>query len=274
MKAHSCVLGALLLMLMMCGSGRSAEDGTRKCLLTPESESERNVLKRLSPLLHKNFSVTTTTKDKESYTYVFQLCGDADGVAGAGVVQSDTEKKTKTVIGRYNYTKAVGGSDWIMLMYTNGDPYGLRHCSGANRRALIMISCDKKNSKGSLEAFMEDRNRDKDDCFYLFELDTSDVCPIIESKLSPGSIILIVGVCLVAVYLIGGFLYQRLVVGAKGMEQIPNYAFWVEVGNLSADGCDFVCRSRNREEPNAYRGVASEPAEEEPEERDDHLLPM
>lgn len=40
------------------------------------------------------------------------------------------------------------------------------------------------------------------------------------------------------------------------------------------DGCDFVCRSRNREEAPAYRGVATEPLEEEPEERDDHLLPM
>lgn len=270
MKAHSCVVGTLLLMLMVCGSGGSAEDGTGTCKLTVESKSERAVLKRLSPLLHKNFSVATT-KDKDSYTYVFQLCGDADGVAGAGVVQNDIGKKTKTVVGRYNSTKAIGGSDWIMLIYENGDPYK-SHCAGAKRKAIIMISCDRKTDMSSLEAVVEDR--DRDECFYLFELDTSAVCPIIESKLSAGSIILIVGVCLVAVYLIGGFLYQRLVVGAKGMEQIPNYAFWVEVGNLSADGCDFVCRSRNREEPNAYRGVASEPADEEPEERDDHLLPM
>lgn len=119
---------------------------------------------------------------------------------------------------------------------------------------------------------MEDRERE--DCFYLFEMDTSAVCPALESKLSAGSIILIVGVCLVAAYLIGGFLYQRLIVGAKGMEQIPNYAFWAEFGNLTADGCDFVCRSRSREEPNTYRGVATEPVVEEPEERDDHLLPM
>lgn len=40
------------------------------------------------------------------------------------------------------------------------------------------------------------------------------------------------------------------------------------------DGCDFVCRSGNREEAPAYRGVATEPLEEEPEERDDYLLPM
>lgn len=113
------------------------------------------------------------------------------------------------------------------------------------------------------------------------------------------------GLCLVAVYLIGGFLYQRLIVGAKGMEQFPNYLFWVDVGNLSAvsltsqytvslkahacmikfitttncaltlqDGCDFVCRSRNRDESRPYRSVATEPVVEQPEERDDQLLPM
>lgn len=39
---------------------------------------------------------------------------------------------------------------------------------------------------------------------------------------------------LVAVYIIGGFLYQRLVVGAKGMEQFPHLAFWQDLGNLVA----------------------------------------
>lgn len=107
--------------------------------------------------------------------------------------------------------------------------------------------------------------------------------------------------CCLSVYILGGFLYQRLVVGAKGVEQFPNFAFWSEIGNLSAvgvimnahlgfilflkftytlfvsqqDGCDFVCRTRgSREEPPTYRGVATEPLEDEPEERDDHLLPM
>lgn len=53
--------------------------------------------------------------------------------------------------------------------------------------------------------------------------------------------------------------------------------FWtlLELCVSQQDGCDFVCRSRgNREEPPTYRGVGTEPLEEEPEERDDHLLPM
>lgn len=272
METLSRAVSALLLMLMLCGSGRNAElGGTDKCkLAASESPSERAELNRLKPLLHRNFSVQRTD-GTDSYTYVFQLCGDADGVAGAGLVQNNDKTKAKTVVGRYNSTKAIGGSDWVMLFYEDGDYYH-SFCNKGRRKAIIMISCDRKTDVKPLEAIMEDRNRTE--CFYLFELDTNAVCPVIESKLSTGSIILIIAVCLVAVYLIGGFLYQRLVVGAKGMEQIPNYAFWVEVGNLSADGCDFVCRSRNREEPNAYRGVSSEPPEEEPEERDDHLLPM
>lgn len=48
------------------------------------------------------------------------------------------------------------------------------------------------------------------------------------------SLVFFSGFSLLTVYLIGGFLYQRLIVGAKGMEQFPNYAFWVEVGNLAA----------------------------------------
>lgn len=43
---------------------------------------------------------------------------------------------------------------------------------------------------------------------------------------------------------------------------------------LLQDGCDFVCRSKNREEAPAYRGVTADALDEEPEERDDHLLPM
>lgn len=71
-----------------------------------------------------------------------------------------------------------------------------------------------------------------------------------------------------------GFLYQRLVVGAKGIEQFPHLAFWQDLGNLVADGCDFVCRSKPRNVPAAYRGVGDDQLGEESEERDDHLLPM
>ncbi|XP_031155410.1 cation-dependent mannose-6-phosphate receptor [Sander lucioperca] len=263
----------LVVQLVLCGSGVYTANGTNSCKLVSESVSERKVLNRLEPLVRKNFTAVTKN-GTESYTYVFQLCGDAGSIPGAGVVQLDSMKTEvkPTVIGMYGATQAIGGSDWVMLIYTDGDRYDA-HCSKEKRKAMVMISCDRKTDVGEMKVVLEDRDR-LQDCFYLFELDSSAVCPAIESHISTGSIILLIGFCLLAVYLIGGFLYQRLIVGAKGMEQFPNYAFWLEVGNLTADGCDFVCRSGKREEAPAYRGVATEPLEEEPEERDDHLLPM
>ncbi|XP_023282238.1 cation-dependent mannose-6-phosphate receptor [Seriola lalandi dorsalis] len=259
----------LAVQLVLCGSWVSAAESVNSCKLLANSSSEWTVLKRLEPLANKNFTV-----EDESYRYVFQLCGDAGGVPGAGLIQMDKKEtgKKQTVIGMYNATQAIGGSDWVMLIYGNGDTYK-DHCNKEKRRAIVMISCDRKKDMGNLEVVLEDRSRGEQ-CFYLFELDSSAVCPAIESNLSTGSILLIIGFSILGVYLIGGFLYQRLIVGAKGMEQFPNYAFWVEIGNLTADGCDFVCRSRNREESPAYRGVAPETLAEEPEERDDHLLPM
>ncbi|XP_023150782.1 cation-dependent mannose-6-phosphate receptor [Amphiprion ocellaris] len=261
----------LTLWVQLVLSGVYASDGTKNCKLFSDSESERKVLSRVEALANKSFTGESKSKD-ESYTYTFQLCGDAGGVQGAGVTQYDPKSKKTVVVGQYNATQAIGGSDWVMLIYRNGDRYD-GHCSKEKRKAIIMISCNREADMGTLEVVLEDRER-LEDCFYLFELDSSAVCPVIKSRLSAGSIILIIAVCLLAVYLIGGFLYQRLVVGAKGMEQFPNYSFWVEVGNMTADGCDFVCRSKNRHEAPAYRGVSTEPLEEEPEERDDHLLPM
>ncbi|KAF6120190.1 mannose-6-phosphate receptor, cation dependent [Phyllostomus discolor] len=112
------------------------------------------------------------------------------------------------------------------------------------------------------------------DCFYLFEMDSSLACSPEVSHLSVGSVLLITSASLIAVYIIGGFLYQRLVVGAKGIEQFPHLAFWQDVGNLIADGCDFVCRSKPRNVPTTYRGVGDDQLGEDSEERDDHLLPM
>nr|XP_040021763.1 cation-dependent mannose-6-phosphate receptor [Gasterosteus aculeatus aculeatus] len=268
----SFLLWTLVVQLVLCGSGVYAADGTKSCKLRDESESERKVLNRLETLAHKNFTAEYTI-GSESYTYVFQLCGDAGGVSGAGVIQYN--KKTPsipTVVGMYNATQAIGGSDWVMLIYNNGDRYD-GHCSKEPRKATIMISCNKKVDVGEMKVVLEERQKSQD-CFYLFELDSSALCEVVESHISAGSIILIICFCLLAAYLIGGFLYQRLIVGAKGMEQFPNYAFWLEAGNMMADGCDCVCRSRNREDAPAYRGVATESLEEEPEERDDHLLPM
>lgn len=46
-------------------------------------------------------------------------------------------------------------------------------------------------SQGQLSAIVEERDK-LNNCFYLFELDSSAVCPVIPSHLSVGSVLLIV----------------------------------------------------------------------------------
>lgn len=55
-------------------------------------------------------SFTAQTKEKEKYTYVFQVCGDADGMKDAGVVQRDKDGK-QVCIGNYSSSEVVGGSE-------------------------------------------------------------------------------------------------------------------------------------------------------------------
>uniref|UniRef100_A0A8C3TSE9 Cation-dependent mannose-6-phosphate receptor n=1 Tax=Catharus ustulatus TaxID=91951 RepID=A0A8C3TSE9_CATUS len=239
-----------------------------------ESQMERALLKKLEPLSHMRFNVTVEKGKTESYVYHFRVCREVNSTLHdfGGLVQIDRHNGKTTVIGRINETQVFNGSDWIMLIYKGGDSYG-RHCSGEKRRAVIMISCKRGVTASSFSIISEEREKEQE-CFYLFEMDSSVACPAEDSHLSVGSILLITFVSLIAVYIIGGFLYQRLVVGAKGMEQIPHFAFWQDLGNLVADGCDFVCRSKPRNAPAAYRGVGDDQLGEESEERDDHLLPM
>lgn len=64
------------------------------------------------------------------------------------------------------------------------------------------------------------------------------------SSSSPCSLASLIGGWIIL--MIGGCVYKRIVAGAKGWEQVPCISVYREFGNISADGCDFVCRSRPR----------------------------
>ncbi|XP_075699329.1 cation-dependent mannose-6-phosphate receptor [Rhinoderma darwinii] len=266
----------LLCVCLAAVTVMAADPVVEDCILTGDkkSASEQAVLNRLAPLKHKRFD-TTVQDGADSYTYTFVVCGgvqSGDKISNDGLVQNKTKTQEITVIGRVNDTHVLNGTDWILLIYKSGDKYD-SHCDKEARKAMIMISCNKKTLADGFTIINEQREK-MSECFYLFEMDSSVACPIEESHLSVGSILLIVFAVLIGIYIIGGFLYQRFVVGAKGMEQFPNIIFWRELGNLVADGCDFVCRSQPRSSETAYRGVGDDQLGEEPEERDDHLLPM
>ncbi|XP_064904495.1 cation-dependent mannose-6-phosphate receptor [Columba livia] len=278
MSSPCCISAVLLVFMALAVGARAEQSGERSCDVigdkSSESQMERALLKKLEPLSQMRFNVTVEKGKTENYIYQFRVCREVNSTLQdfAGLVQTNRQNGKTTVIGRINETQVFNGSDWIMLIYKGGDSYG-SHCSSEKRRAVIMISCKQGVTASSFSIVSEEREKEQD-CFYLFEMDSSVACPAEDSHLSVGSILLITFASLIAVYIIGGFLYQRLVVGAKGMEQFPHFAFWQDLGNLVADGCDFVCRSKPRNAPAAYRGVGDDQLGEESEERDDHLLPM
>uniref|UniRef100_A0A8B9U427 Cation-dependent mannose-6-phosphate receptor n=1 Tax=Anas zonorhyncha TaxID=75864 RepID=A0A8B9U427_9AVES len=266
-----CHTSAVLVVFMALAVGVGTEPSKEQsCDVvgdeSSESQMEKALLKKLEPL--------SQMSETENYTYQFRVCRQVNDSSHdfAGLIQRDRKTGKTTVVGRINETQVFNGSDWIMLIYKGGDSYGT-HCSGEKRRAVIMISCKRGVMASSFSIVSEEREKEQD-CFYLFEMDSSVACPAEDSHLSVGSILLITFASVIAVYIVGGFLFQRLVVGAKGMEQFPHFAFWQDLGNLVADGCDFVCRSKPRNAPAAYRGVGDDQLGEESEERDDHLLPM
>ncbi|XP_070561994.1 cation-dependent mannose-6-phosphate receptor-like [Ptychodera flava] len=238
-------------------------------------DSELKYLSILDPIKGKKISVSDSGKDY-SYKYDIGICtgvGDTDDV---GVMQSDLKSSSPSLVnvGLITSTHIQEGTDWLLLTYRDGKEYA-SHCNKEKRKAVIMLVCDPKNLIGSATIIAENNNKTSE-CYYLFEVGSSVVCETSSSGLSVGSVICIIFFVLVAVYILGGVLYQRCVLGAKGMEQFPNITFWREFGNLVADGTDFVFRNTPKGQPKTYKGIGDDQLADmdEEDERDDHLLPM
>uniref|UniRef100_UPI00398F64CF cation-dependent mannose-6-phosphate receptor n=1 Tax=Pristiophorus japonicus TaxID=55135 RepID=UPI00398F64CF len=136
---------------------------------------------------------SSNTSNRESYTYIFRVCESAEIDPNidpsAGLIQRDDTGNRLKVIGRINTTRVIGGSDWILLIYGDGDPYGT-HCNQEKRKAMVMISCNPNVLGGGFTVVVEEREK-VSDCFYLFKLDSSVACAAVTRSLSTGSILLI-----------------------------------------------------------------------------------
>ncbi|XP_073645158.1 cation-dependent mannose-6-phosphate receptor isoform X2 [Tursiops truncatus] len=230
----SWMTGLLLLLAVAVRESWQTEEKTCDLVGEKDKESEKELalLKRLTPLFNKSFE-STVGQGPDMYIYMFRVCREAGNqTSGAGLVQINKSNGKETVVGRINSTQIFNGSNWIMLIYKGGDEYD-SHCGKEQRRAVVMISCNRHTLADNFNPVFEERGKVQD-CFYLFEIDSSLACSPEISHLSVGSILLVTFASLIAVYIIGGFLYQRLVMGAKGMEQFPHLAFWQDLGNLVA----------------------------------------
>lgn len=264
-----CVLLSLLCAMACADSGGVNE----KC---------RRNLTRFDPYLSqyigKRYEIQGAHTDK-TYKYNIGICVDVDSeIPGCAVKQTDSANSTSHsyCIGRTEQAQVARTADgaWIELTYGGGDNYH-SHCSSGSRTARIVFLCDPDVKGQGHVDFLEENNHDAI-CYYLFSLVSEEICGIKPGQLSAGDIILIILACLVGLWLIAmvlGFFYKRFLVGAKGWEQVPCISFYREFGNMSADGCDYVCRSRPRTVVE-YKEPTFGAASDSEDEKDDNLLPM
>uniref|UniRef100_A0A452UNS0 Cation-dependent mannose-6-phosphate receptor n=1 Tax=Ursus maritimus TaxID=29073 RepID=A0A452UNS0_URSMA len=158
------------------------------------SPSPRQVFSRgfcalATPFARDTFE-STAGQGPDTYIYVFRVCREAGNrTSGAGLVQINKSNGKETVVGRLNETHIFNGSNWIMLIYKGGDEYD-NHCGMEQRRAVVMISCSRHTLADNFNPVTEERGKVQD-CFYLFEMDSSLACSPEISHLSVGSILLV-----------------------------------------------------------------------------------
>jgi len=251
----------------------------------PRDISQHSAIHTIEPLFGNHYSVDDNgSPDLEDlYMYQIGICTTPSGYEkkddndNVGIIQSSKKDHEIKVIGKFDSAEIKGGSNWVMLEYLEGDNY-TSHCSHGKRKAVIMIICSEKEESG-VARLIEENNDKSAGCYYLFEIDHSAVCSKPEptnTGLGTGAILFVVFIVLLVLYFAIGFGYQRYIAGAKGIEQMPNLVFWRYLGNLFADGCNYICRCGfASEESKPYRPVETDNMESEDSDRiDDNLLPM
>ncbi|CAN7987132.1 unnamed protein product [Ixodes hexagonus] len=269
-------------LLVILGFTSCVSSDTPDCtLVNKDSAAEKALLGGLHDLRGETFSVEEKVDGKVRTIYEIGVCASPNkSMPQAGALQhSIGEKENKTtVLGYFNATSLTGSHGpgaWTLLTYKNGDKFINSTCGNLSREAQLMVVCDSTVHHGVLQIA-----NSKTNCSYLFVLGSNVVCSKDKPQqpphgLSGGSVFCILFFTVLGSYLLLGFMYKRIVMGAKGLEQIPNYSFWKDFGSLQADGCNYLCRCQcdGASDHRAYRDIDDRPPRAD-EDRDDQLLTM
>ncbi|XP_013191539.1 uncharacterized protein LOC106135718 [Amyelois transitella] len=153
-------------------------------------------------LARRSYTFTLTNKTDNTYTLGNELC---------------------EYLGSSN--KSSFSSDGLSLIYDNlpSDNIVLLMCSEKGKENLAVYSVD-----------------DPDKIVLAFYSRHACLKTIEEPGRSLGSTLLIVFFCLVIFYLVLGVCTKKFLMGATGIEVIPNLAFWSDLPNLVKDGWAFA----------------------------------
>lgn len=148
----------------------------------------------------------------------------------------------------------------LVLQYTNGSPCGsstaVKSLSPLQEGSFVhgskeILQSEKDSSpprrKSTTISFHCDKDAqatapvisfvgtDPDECAYFFEIRSLAACggaEPVQQGVGPGGVFGIIVFITVAVYFIGGVMYQRSVAHARGWRQLPNYSMWAGIGSF------------------------------------------
>ncbi|XP_038068335.1 uncharacterized protein LOC119737792 [Patiria miniata] len=177
-------------------------------------------------------SYDTKTLCTLSFAFCHQLPTSLVGKIGVGASQKSeaalSERITLGGLSEISQSKGDQG-DQLFIRFSNGDR---TICGGEEKNITVemYLHCNPDvhwltphtGNSGSMPA-LTIPSWNKDTCLYTVVSQYDGAC--ISYGLSAGTIIIIIFFCLVAVYLIGGVIYNKIA-GAKGLELIPNYHMW------------------------------------------------
>ncbi|KAJ2828663.1 Cation-independent mannose-6-phosphate receptor CI-MPR [Coemansia sp. 'formosensis'] len=220
---------ALLLLVQLALAHTSSDE----CIVT---SSAGDVLYDLRPLARYNWEYNVDGMES-GFTFSLRICDNSTERVPLARWQRSRDSGVLGTVGGRPHLRG----NKLLVEYANGDA-----CPGAaqlNKSALISFVCDAHvNSEYGRPEFVAEWNQ----CAFMFEWRTPLVCA--PGKLvsvednggqssrgdegngaSRGSVAFVVIFVVGSVYILGGFLYNRvfnLSSGLRGIEQLPNYRFW------------------------------------------------
>ncbi|KAI9804860.1 MAG: hypothetical protein M1825_001229 [Sarcosagium campestre] len=101
------------------------------------------------------------------------------------------------------------------------------------KSSIFSFLCDKDAL--TMKAAVAFVGASPDECAYSFEIRSQAACAGVndaEQTIGPGGLFGTIAVIAVLVYLVGGCVYQRTVMHARGWRQIPNYSMWAGIASF------------------------------------------
>jgi len=267
------------------------------CTLNESSPKEKSFLDKVLAHDKKQFQ----WEDRD-HMYYFGVCTKANNAkeVNQAFVQINKKSRNQVVIGRLDDVDLEGfgiESEGIRIQYNNGDKYP-HVCNQAQRKAVVYIICNTKNSSDVFEMIEENHDRKGDSCGYIFQLRTPLMCtntPTPEpgtttpcptnnpttttsssnpsgkaSRLGFVSIMTFILIGVLFIYFVFGSIYNRYVKQARGVEQLPHHEVWQTIGIKSADCCNYICRcGKTQSEIRNYEHISDHLSDD-----DENLLNM